>query len=98
MKKINRVLLIALIIITICIIAIIIVLMKLSEHAVLHEKDAIPQDNDAIIQDEQVSELDGISEYFNVKYCLQLYYTAISNLKYSVSENEVGLGIAQSRC
>lgn len=97
MKKINRVLIATGIVIVICIIIIIMILMKLTENKRLHSEDAIIQDNDAIIKEETISELDGISEYFNLKYCIQLYYTAIANLKYSTSANEVGLGYAQSR-
>jgi len=97
MKKINKVLLSIGIIVAICIIIVLIILLKVIESNKLHSEDAIIQDNDAVIQDEVISELDGISEYFNLKNCIQLYYTAVANLRYSTSENEVGLGYTENR-
>ena len=97
MKKINKVLLITGLIITICIIVIIIVLLRLQENDPSESQAAVLHDNDAVIETEVVSELDGISEYFNLKNCIQLYYSAITNLRYSTSENEIGLATTQSR-
>lgn len=61
------------------------------------EQAATLKDNNAILKEETVSKLDGVSEYFNLKNCIQIYYSAIANLEYSTSANEVGLGYKTER-
>lgn len=97
MKKTNKILLGIGIVVVICII-IVLILLILSLNSQPDEQSATLKDNNAIITGETVNEINGISEYFNLKNCIQAYYTAVSNLRYSISEDEVGLGYAENRC
>ena len=93
MRKTQKTLIKLGIIIVICIISTLGLLIYLLNRNKLPEQgpgEKIP-DSNTILEGEKIKELEGISSYFNLKYCIQNYYTAASNLKYSSARNASGI-------